>query len=348
VDLITVDGAYGEGGGQVLRTALSLAAITGQGFRLEHIRARRPDPGLHAQHLTAVHAVAELCDAELEGAELGSRTVTFLPRSLPRPGHYRWDVGTAGSTTLILQAVLWPLALADGPSSVELLGGTHVAWSPPADYVRDVYLWMLAQATGGVLAHLEVGCWGWFPLGGGQLSVQIYGGTEIASLRVLERGALRQVSVLSAASNLPGHIVERQALRAESCLRKQGIVPRVEVLESPSPGKGTVVFILAEYEHTRAGFTAYGRLRKPAEGVAEEACRAFVRYHRRGQPVDQHLGDQLLLPMALAHGTTEYAVSVVTQHLLTSAWLIGHFLTVEVSVSGKERNTGVVAIRTSS
>ena len=343
--MIRIDGAYGEGGGQVLRTALSLAALTGQAFELEHIRARRPDPGLHAQHLTAVRAVADLCAAELEGAHLGSRTLTFVPRSAPRPGQYRWDVGTAGSATLILQAVLWPLALANGPSSVELLGGTHVAWSPPAGYVRDVYLWTLEQAVGGPFAELKVERWGWYPRGGGRLDVRIRGETRLSSLRALERGALRQVSVLSAASNLPRHIVERQASRAEACLRKQGIVPQVEMAEPPSPGKGTVVFVLAQYEHTRAGFTAYGRIRKPAEEVAEEACRAFVRYHKRGQPVDQHLGDQLLLPMALAEGVTEYAVSMVTQHLLTNAWLIGQFLEAEVSISGKEHEPGVVAIR---
>lgn len=342
--MIYIDGSYGEGGGQVLRTALSLAAITGQAFRLEHIRARRPTPGLRAQHLTAVHAVADLCAGELEGAQLGSRTLTFVPRSAPRPGHYRWDVGTAGSTTLILQAVLWPLALAGGRSSIELVGGTHVAWSPPADYVRDVYLWTLERAIGGPFAELEVERWGWYPVGGGQLGVQIRGATEIPPMRVLERGSLRRVSVLSAASNLPRHIVERQASRAEACLRKHGIVPQVEMSEPPSPGKGTVVFIRAQYEHTRAGFTAYGRLRKPAEEVAEEACRAFARYHRRGQPVDEHLGDQLLLPMALAHGTAEYAVSVVTQHLLTSAWLVNQFLEVDISISGREREPGVVVI----
>ncbi len=345
--MIRIDGAYGEGGGQVLRTALSLAALTGQAFELEHIRARRPDPGLHAQHLTAVHAVGDVCAAELEGAQLGSRKLTFAPQSPPRPGHYRWDVGTAGATTLVLQAVLWPLAVAGGPSSVEFVGGTHVAWSPPADYVRDVYLWTLEQAIGGRFAELEVETWGWYPVGGGRLGAQIRGGTDIPALRVLERGALRRVSVLSAASNLPSHIVERQASRAESCLRKQGIVPHVETSEPSSPGKGTVVFILAQYEHVRAGFTAYGRIRKPAEEVADEACRAFVRYQKRGQPVDQHLGDQLLLPMALANGTTEYAVSVVTQHLITNAWLISQFLEAKVSITGKEREPGLVVIQTS-
>jgi RNA 3'-terminal phosphate cyclase (ATP) len=207
---------------------------------------------------------------------------------------------------------------------------------------------MLEQAAGGPLAEMQVGGWGWYPSGGGALRAHIRGGADLFSLQVLERGPLRRVSVLSAASNLPRHIVERQALRAEACIRKQGIVPRVKVAEPPSTGKGTVVFILAQYEHVRAGFTAYGRIGKPAEQVAEEACRAFVRYHKRDQPMDQYLGDQLLVPMALAKGSTEYAVSAVTQHLLTNAWLIGQFLEAEVSVCGKEREPGIVRIQTSS
>jgi RNA 3'-terminal phosphate cyclase (ATP) len=150
--------------------------------------------------------------------------------------------------------------------------------------------------------------------------------------------------VLSAASNLPAHIRQRQAGRAESLLRKRGIKPTVEVLDPPSPGRGTVVFVFAEYEHACAGFTSYGRIRKPAERVAEEACRAFARYHKRSCPVDVHLADQLLLPLSLANGPSQYAVSEVTQHLLTNAWLIQQFLDVRISVAGREREPGYVTI----
>jgi RNA 3'-terminal phosphate cyclase (ATP) len=343
--VIEIDGAHGEGGGQLLRTALSLAAVTGQGFHLEHLRARRPKPGLRPQHLAAVHAVAELCDAELDGAAVDSRTLSFVPRRAPRPGNYCWDVGTAGSTTLIFQAVLWPLALAGGRSRIELTGGTHVAWSPPVDYVREVYLRTLAAVTTATLVELDVEQWGWYPRGGGVLRAQIVGGAALDGLSLVERGSLREVSVLSAASNLPRQIIDRQAAQADFCLRKQGIVARIEKAVPPSPGKGTVVFVRAEYERARAGFTAYGRIGKPAEEVAEEACRAFARYHRHGQPVDEHLADQLLLPLALAHGASEYAVSGITQHLLTEAWLIGQFLPVEILISGEERRPGMVAIR---
>ncbi len=343
--MIEIDGAYGEGGGQLLRTALSLAAVTGQGFHIEHLRARRPKPGLRPQHLAAVHAVAELCDAEVEGAVLNSRTLTFVPQCAPRTGSYRWDVGTAGATTLIFQTVLWPLALSGEPSFVELIGGTHVAWSPPVDYVREVYLRTLSAIASGAVAEVDAERWGWYPRGGGLLRGQIHGGAALDGLSLMERGSLREVSVLSAASNLPQHIVDRQAAQADFYLRKQGIVARIEKDAPLSPGQGTVVFVLAEYEHARAGFVAYGRIRRPAEEVAEEACRAFVRYHRHRQPVDEHLADQLLLPLALAQGASAYAVSGITQHLLTNAWLIGQFLPVEILISGKERKAGTVAIQ---
>jgi RNA 3'-terminal phosphate cyclase (ATP) len=165
-----------------------------------------------------------------------------------------------------------------------------------------------------------------------------------------ERGPLRTVSVLSAVSNLPDHIRQRQANRADFLIRKRGIKPRIEILDPPSPGQGTAVFVLAEYQHVRAGFTSYGRLRKPAERVAEEACKAFFRYHKRDQPVDAHLADQLLLPLTFACPSAgsrqaRYAVESVTQHLLTQAWVVQQFLPqVRIEVDGKEREPGMVTI----
>ncbi len=342
--MIEVDGAYGAGGGQLLRTALSLSAITGKPFRVEKIRARRPNPGLRAQHLAAVRAVADVCRAEVEGARLDSRALVFAPTTSPHAGSYRWEVGTAGSVPLILQAVLWPLAMTGRRSEVELVGGTHVAWSPPADYVQKVYLWLLSAVAHGEIAEVDVERWGWYPRGGGVLRAVIPGQIELAGLDLLERGALRGVSVLSAASKLPGHIVERQAARAEQVVRKQGIKPLVSRVTPPSTGPGTMVFIMAEYEHVRAGFTSYGRIRKPAERVAEDACQSFLRSHRRGQPVDRHLADQLVLPLALTGARSRYAVSYLTQHLFTQAWLVRQFLEVQVAVEGTERERGTVRI----
>ncbi len=349
--MLHVDGAYGEGGGQVVRTALALSALTGMDVRVEDIRAGRERPGLRAQHLTAVRAVVEVCSAQTEGAEIGSKVLVFHPRSAPRPGKYRWEVGTAGAVSLVFQTVLWPLALAAGPSEVTLVGGTHVAWSPPLDYVQQVYLPALNDLSTRPVADVTIERWGWYPRGGGIVHANIEGRARLRSLQLTDRGSLRGVCVLSAASNLPDHIRQRQADRADFLLRKRGIKPWVEIADPPSPGPGTVVFLLAEYEHVRAGFTGYGRLRKPAERVAEEACKAYWRYHKRGQSVDAHLADQLLLPLALAHrspgsGCSQYGVESVTRHLLTQAWLIRQFLAqVHIEVVGGQGQPGTVTVK---
>jgi len=355
---ISIDGAYGEGGGQLVRTALALSALTARAVYIENIRAGRSEPGLRAQHLAAVRALAAVCGAEVEGAEPGSKALVFEPTMHPQPGDYRWEIGTAGAVSLVFQAVLWPLALANGPSTITLVGGTHVEWSPPLDYLQQVYLPALRNvaftAVGeSPLATLVVDLWGWYPRGGGVIRAMIAGNARLHSVQWTRRGPLRSVSVLSAASNLPEHIGQRQASRADFLLRKRGIKAQIRASAPPSPGQGTVVFVLAEYENAQAGFTGYGRLRKPAEKVAEEACQAFARYHERAQPVDEHLADQLLLPVALAHGwagadggETQYAVESVTEHLLTQAWVIQQFLpAVFIQVDGAKGGTGLVAVR---
>jgi len=341
---IHLDGAYGEGGGQIIRTALSLSAIGGRPFRLTNIRARRENPGLRAQHVVAVRAVAALCAAQVEGDQVGSRTLSFAPTSPPQAGNYCWDVGTAGSVSLIWQTILWPLAMASGRSTVQLSGGTHVEWSPPIDYLREVYLPVLTDL--GLNAQVEIERWGYYPRGGGLIRAEVCGPTSLRGLRLTERGALRGVLARSIVSNLPEHILQRQAERAEFLLRKQGITPTIEMLSPPSPGQGTAVWVCAEYRHVRAGFTAYGRLRKPAEEVAEEACKAFVHYHRRQMPVDAHLADQLLVPLALAaaHFPSEYAVEAVTAHLLTNAWVIEQFGAAHIEIEGQEGQPGRVRI----
>jgi RNA 3'-terminal phosphate cyclase (ATP) len=195
-------------------------------------------------------------------------------------------------------------------------------------------------------ASLEIAHWGWYPRGGGVVRASISGRTCLHSLESMERGSLRAVSVRSIASNLPDHIRERQAQRSDFMLRKQGIKPRIEILSPPSQGQGTAVFVLAEYQRARAGFTAYGRIRKPAERVAEEACQAFTRYHKRQRPVDAHLADQLLLPLSFAVGNSQYAVESVTRHLLTNAWVVQKFLDVRIEVAGPEGQPGTVHILT--
>ncbi|UCC62087.1 MAG: RNA 3'-phosphate cyclase, partial [Anaerolineae bacterium] len=237
--LLTIDGSYGEGGGQILRSALSLSALLGQPVRLEKIRARRRQPGLRPQHLTAVRALAQICDAEVEGDRLDSRTLTFVPRRPPQAGDYHFNVtdaargGSAGAVSLILQAVLLPLAMAQGDSTIVLEGGTHVAWSPPVHYLQEVYL--PAVAPLGVRASVELERWGWYPQGGGRVVCQVEGLGAAVALRPdsgqprpltpfhrTERGGLRRIAGFSATSNLPAHIGRRQRDQAVKLLRSHG------------------------------------------------------------------------------------------------------------------------------
>lgn len=351
--VLALDGSYGEGGGQLLRTALALAALQRRPFRMIRIRAGRDKPGLRPQHLAAVRAMAQITDARVVGAELGSQELQFEPGERVAAGEYTLDVSalggqpSAGAATLILQTLLLPLALlGEHPSRLHLVGGTHVRWSPCYQYLADVYLPMLARI--GVVCRLELGLWGWYPEGGGELSVLIEPiGTQggLAGIELMHRGALIEAWGLSAASNLPTHIIERQADQLEQRLRSRHIKAETLRLDAPARGKGTVVFLLAQYQEVAAGFTGYGRLRYPAERVADDAFETFDAYRRSDAPVDPHLADQIVLPLALAPGSSHYRTSCITNHLHSVVWLVRQFVDRTIEVQGELGQPGNVLIR---
>jgi RNA 3'-terminal phosphate cyclase (ATP) len=350
--MLVIDGSYGEGGGAVLRNSLCLSAVLGQPISVENIRSKRPNPGLQAQHLTAVRALARVCRAKVEGAELGSLSLRFEPLSPPRSGEYSCDVaearkgGSAGATSLIFQALLVPLLFAEGHSRLFLKGGTHVAWSPPFHYLSAVYLPTLARL--GVKARVDIERWGWYPTGSGVVAAQIAGvGGELTAAPGLswrERGRLRRLTGISASSNLPGHIAHRQKRQAETTLRAAGFEAEVEIVDGPAGGQGTFLFLLAEFENARAGFSALGKKGKPAERVADEACTGFLGYFESGAALDQHLADQLVIPLSLARGASSFTTCRITQHLLTNAWIVEQFLHQQVDVEGEEGKAGIVSI----
>jgi RNA 3'-terminal phosphate cyclase (ATP) len=345
--MIFIDGSYGEGGGQVLRTSLTLSAIFGKPVRIENIRSKRPNPGLQAQHLTGVFSIARICKAILEGASLGSKTLSFIPESPPIAGSYSLDVaearkgGSAGSTSLVFQTLLLPLALADGESRLIIKGGTHVAWSPPFHHLKHVYLPTLERM--GIEAKVEIERWGWYPIGGGVMKAFIRGGADsISGLDLVERGELKRIWGISATSNLPAHIGRRQKEAAERYLKRHGFHPRIEIVDAPSPGRGTILFLVAEFENVVAGFSSLGKRGKSAEKVAKEACRDFLIYYESGACLEKHLADQLILPIALARSPSSFTTCEITQHLLTNIWVVEQFTNLTFEVEGEEGGKGKV------
>jgi len=348
---LIIDGSYGEGGGQILRSTLSLAVIAGRPVRIENIRANRKKPGLAAQHLTSVQAAAMLCDAEVKGAELGSQTLQFIPRKQVHAGDYFLDVsqaregGSAGSVMLVLQTLLLPLALVEGVSTVILRGGTHVDMSPSYDYVHDVWLPTLARM--GVRAEISLVRSGWFPVGQGEVRLRIVGSGELLSSRLEHRGPLRAVTRRALAANLPGHICERMAARARDLLEQTGMAAEIEaaVLEAACPGAG--LYLTAHYEHSLAGFSAQGKRGKPAEQVAEEACSALLHHYQSGAALEQHLADQLILPAALCRDESIFSVERISPHLVTNAWVVERFGLAWIDIAPAADGTGFVKILSS-
>ncbi len=333
-EVLVIDGSYGEGGGQILRTSLSLSAILGRPVRIERIRAGRVRPGLQPQHITAARAVADICDGSLSGDSIGSGTLEFRPGKT-QAGDYRFDVSdikaSAGAVNLILQTVLLPLALTDKRSRVTIRGGTHVPMSPNSNYVDDVYLPVLSRM--GVLTHYRVVKAGYYPIGGGQIDVEILPATSLRPLRLVDRPE-GSVHVTSAVSNLPMSIADRQLSSVAERLREAGIECVGETTEYPSPGKGTVAFVLYSAGDVKAGFTSLGALGKRAEKVGHEAAEEFLAWHGSGAALDKHMADQLIVPAALADGESEFSAEEITEHLRTNVWTVQKFLDVEVEIAG--------------
>jgi RNA 3'-terminal phosphate cyclase (ATP) len=328
--------------------------VTGRPFRVNRIRATRLKAGLRPQHREAARAMARIVDARLEGDHVGSGELAFAPRAPARPGDWAFDIGTAGSTPLLLQTVCWPLALAGAPSSLTLRGGTHQDHAPSFHYAALVWAPAVARLGFGVEVELQEA--GFYPEGGGELTARIRPAQAMPPLDLRHRGTLREVEVMSMVGGLPYEVAERQAERALRRLRDAGIAAEAERLPMPArSSRGGHVLILAAFERTRSGHGAVGASDAVPETTADAAVDALRRQLAGGAAVDRHLADQLLLPAALVVSgrvpsvegvipDVRYTAAEVTPHLLTNAEVIRRFLGVTVQVDGREGEEGEVRV----
>ncbi len=325
--IVSIDGAEGEGGGQILRTSVGLALVTGTAVRVDRIRARRPKPGLMRQHLTAVRAAAEVSGATLEGAEPGSTSLTLRPGAV-RGGEYRFSVGTAGSATLVLQTVLPALLTAPRPSRLVFEGGTHNPWAPTFDHLDRAFLPLLRRMGARVEARLERH--GFHPAGGGRIVVEIEPIERLAPLCLLERGDVRSHAATAILSALPYDIAKRElaVLRERFPWDPECFRP---LMVKDAAGPGNVVQITVACEHVTEVFASFGERGLPAERVAAQAADECAAWLAAGVPVGAHLADQLLLPLALAGGGSFRTVAP-TGHTRTQAALVPRFIDVRVDL----------------
>jgi RNA 3'-phosphate cyclase len=332
-EMIHINGSYGEGGGQILRTSIALSALTAKSVRITGIRKNRPKPGLAPQHVRGIMAVKELTNAQVDGAKIGSTMVRFIPTTI-RPGGYNINIGTAGSITLILQAFNLPAAFASNPVSITISGGTDVKWSPPIDYMKNILLKILDRM--GYRGNIKIINRGYYPKGGGAVRVEIIPTERLGQIQLSKRGRFKKIFGISHSMNLPSHVIKRQKKAAEDVLKDYEISIKTECFSGISTGCGIVLW--AEFEDTVLGSSSLGRLGKHAETVGSEAALGLLREIKANATVDKYMADQLIPYMALAESTSSIIVSDLTGHLKTNIYTTEKILGRRFQVSPKGEN----------
>ncbi len=322
--MIVIDGSYGEGGGQIVRTSVALSAVTGRPVRIENIRRNRPKPGLAAQHVRAIQALAEIARAETRGVKLESREIEFVPGRISA-GTYDIDIGTAGSVTLLIQCILPALSAAEGPVTLRVKGGTDVRWSPTVDYLKNVAL--PAISLFGVIAEFACERRGYYPRGGGIVLLR----TEPSRLRQARVDRLdSNILGISHCGSLPEHVARRQAEAALELLRENGYEASIdlEVVSASSPGSGITLWSGFK------GSSALGERGVRAEDVGREAALGLLDELRSKASVDVHLADQLIPYLALAGG--EFTVREISSHTKTNIWTAQSILGCRIEIDEGE------------
>lgn len=334
--MISIDGSLGEGGGQVLRTSLGLSLVTGQPFQIAKIRAGRERPGLLRQHLAAVLAAAQIGEATVDGAFLGSTALTFAPTTI-KPGKHHFAVGTAGSGTLVLQTILPALMVGSLPSQITIEGGTHNMAAPPFDFLARTFLPLIEKM--GPKFHANLERYGFYPAGGGRFVVDIEPCGALSPIEVDDRGHATKPKVHAIVANLPRHIAQREVdavAAALGCAMEQ-----LRITETKnSSGPGNVVMVEVETSAVAEVFTSFGRMGLSAEKVAADVAAQAQAYLASEAAVCEHLADQLPLPMALAGGGS-FTTVAASSHARTNMDVIAKFLPAQFTVEERPKHTRI-------
>ena len=329
--MIKIDGSHGEGGGQIIRSALALSIVTGKSFEIEHIRGNRKRPGLLKQHLTGVNAARTICHGDARGAELHSSRLVFSPGDIT-PGNYQFQIGSAGSTTLVVQTILPALMIANGESQIVVQGGTHNMAAPPFDFLDRCYLPLVERM--GPRFQRNLNSWGFFPAGGGEVVFDIQPVSKLKGFDLVERVGKPQPRVCAIVSKLPLHIGEREC----SVIRRKSnwnsnCFQTIEVEHSPGPGNVVMIELISQ--NVTELFTGFGRRGIKAEDVARQVFRDAKKYLDAKAPVGEYLADQLLLPMGLAaaHGSkSQFRTHILSDHSKTHMDILRMFLDIHIQV----------------
>ena len=344
--MIEIDGSYGEGGGQIIRTALSLSCLFHKPFRIFNIRKNRKRSGLMPQHLTCVKAAQRITSAEVKG-DCQESTELFFSPGKALAGNYSFEIGTAGSTSLVLQTIIPALVFSGQRSTVTLAGGTHVPFSPSFNYLSEVFAHFLEHI--GICIRLSIDSYGFYPRGGGKIHADIFPAGKVTPLQLTGRGRLLGFAGHSGVGNLPLEIAKRQRNsflnKVLKVVKDLTASPEIDLLEVSTPGKGTFIDIAARFEHSIAGFTGLGAIGKKAESVGEEAASDFINYYKTGAALDSHMADQIVLYLSLCSEESSFTASAISSHLATNLWAIGLFHDISYTLEGEKGEKGMIKLK---
>ena len=331
--MIEIDGSYGSGGGQVLRTACALSVITKKPCYIFNVRKNRPNPGLRPQHLLGIKALSQLCNGRLEGDKIGSKEIKFYPSEI-KACDLSIKIETAGSITLVLQTLIPPALFVKEPIKIKFSGGgTDTFFSPTIDYFRYVFLKILGKI--GPKIEINIFKRGYYPEGGAQVEVEIFP-SQLKNFDLLNRGKLEKITAISGASEFlkDKKVAERQLAGAREILGKLNLPIEEKIEYYPTQCPGSHICLVAEFENTIIGVDNLGKLGKPAEEVGKEAALKLLEEQKSGACLDKHLADQLLPYIALASGKSQITVSEITNHCKTNIWVIEKFIDGKFEMKG--------------